>query len=348
MPQIIFESEEEKLNRKKKKLKEKAPKKPSLKDVKNTSEKKLNQVVKSLLSIFIYISISSLYYETSFKFIIFLAGAILFHELGHLTAMKLYGYSNLKVFFIPLVGAFATGKKDVISQKQDSIILLSGPAPGILLGTILYVYATIYNEKDLLLLGDVFLILNLFNLLPIKPLDGGSLTEALFFNNGQNMQLVFLSLSALVMVILTFYLGAIKIHTEPLFITFHFESFGLIIVSCFLILLLVVELQRKKIRGELRKYGIDCRKQIEELTDKEYRFIRETIIYRVSAFYDLNPDKYESSSQEKKMKDYIRHLLEKPMYIDLSKKEKLLFLSIWFFLFILPTVSIGYVQEITK
>lgn len=34
---------------------------------------------------------------------------LLFHEAGHYLAMKIFGYRNLKMFFIPLFGAAVTG-----------------------------------------------------------------------------------------------------------------------------------------------------------------------------------------------------------------------------------------------
>ncbi|MDX1653260.1 MAG: hypothetical protein R3277_12250, partial [Brumimicrobium sp.] len=39
-----------------------------------------------------------------------LLGVLLFHELGHFTAMKLFGYENLKMLFIPFLGAMVSGK----------------------------------------------------------------------------------------------------------------------------------------------------------------------------------------------------------------------------------------------
>src|SRR3954470_4748589 len=39
-----------------------------------------------------------------------LIGVLLFHELGHLAAMKVLGYRDVKMFFVPFLGAAVSGK----------------------------------------------------------------------------------------------------------------------------------------------------------------------------------------------------------------------------------------------
>ena len=41
-----------------------------------------------------------------------LVGVILFHELGHFAGMKLFGYRDVKMFFIPFLGAAVSGRRD--------------------------------------------------------------------------------------------------------------------------------------------------------------------------------------------------------------------------------------------
>ena len=60
------------------------------------------------------------------------------HELGHFFAMKYFHYKDLGIFFIPLLGAYVSGSKREVSQKQSAIILLAGPLPGIIIGIALY------------------------------------------------------------------------------------------------------------------------------------------------------------------------------------------------------------------
>lgn len=117
-------------------------------------------------------------------------GALILHEGGHLLAMLLCGYHAPAVFFIPYLGALATARKDHASMTEKFWILLAGPLPGLILGVGIAIATTIntdpfipstsghslWQEASLVLIG-----LNLFNLLPVYPLDGGQISDLLVF-----------------------------------------------------------------------------------------------------------------------------------------------------------------------
>ena len=63
-----------------------------------------------------------------------LVGVLIFHELGHWMGMRLFGYRDVKVFFIPFFGALMTGEPRRVRGCQSAVVLLLGPLPGILLG----------------------------------------------------------------------------------------------------------------------------------------------------------------------------------------------------------------------
>jgi stage IV sporulation protein FB len=71
-------------------------------------------------------------------------------------------------------------------------MLLAGPLPGIIIGmALLFLYHQNSNENYYFAaLG--FLLLNLFNLLPVSPLDGGQFMETMFFSGNQIIQSAFL------------------------------------------------------------------------------------------------------------------------------------------------------------
>ncbi len=106
---------------------------------------------------------------------------LLVHELGHLTAMWAFDYRNLSIFFLPFLGAAATGHKPHASPWQEAIVLLAGPVPGLILA----LAATQIPSETLPLSAIEFirefvffsLVVNLFNLLPVGVLDGGRLFE---------------------------------------------------------------------------------------------------------------------------------------------------------------------------
>ena len=75
------------------------------------------------------------------------------------------------------------GKKKIYSQTQSALVLLAGPVPGILIGFVLLEYGITENIFWVIQLGVLFVLLNVINLLPLDPLDGGQLIKLMFFGN---------------------------------------------------------------------------------------------------------------------------------------------------------------------
>jgi Zn-dependent protease len=115
--------------------------------------------------------------------------------------MKSFRYKDLGIFFIPLLGAYVSGTKREVSQRESAIILLAGPLPGIILGTVFYILYK--NNPDLYIAGISYytvslllMFLNIINLVPIYPLDGGQLLNRVFFNEESWLSRIFVLLSA--------------------------------------------------------------------------------------------------------------------------------------------------------
>lgn len=105
---------------------------------------------------------------------------VLFHEVGHFVAMYLRGYSNLIMFFIPFVAGAVTGQKKNASPADQLIMLLAGPTPGLLIGCLIYWLDALYPIPSVRSFAIWLVALNLLNLLPIWPLDGGRICWILF------------------------------------------------------------------------------------------------------------------------------------------------------------------------
>ncbi len=109
-----------------------------------------------------------------------LIAVLLLHEAGHFGAMRVFGYRDTSMFFLPFFGAAVTGRKEDASLTEKVWVLLAGPLPGLLLGMGLLFFLpdanSIYN------LSWTLIGLNLFNLLPIYPLDGGKIAQLLIFS----------------------------------------------------------------------------------------------------------------------------------------------------------------------
>lgn len=122
-----------------------------------------------------------------------LLGVLLFHEFGHALAMLATGHRNVQVLVIPLLGAVAAGRKDDAGPWTRLLVLLAGPLPGLVVAVICLHAATGDAASNPLLLqvGMVALVLNLFNLLPITPLDGGQIVETFLFARWPRLRFVF-------------------------------------------------------------------------------------------------------------------------------------------------------------
>lgn len=113
--------------------------------------------------------------------VVVVVAVILLHELGHLFGMWVFGYKDLRIFFIPFFGGAASGRKAGAAGWQQVIVLFLGPVPGVVLGGVLALINLVVQQP---LLGDVagtMFLINAFNLIPLSPLDGGRIFELALF-----------------------------------------------------------------------------------------------------------------------------------------------------------------------
>lgn len=104
------------------------------------------------------------------------------HEYGHVFAMKRSGLKVKGIYFIPLFGAAAVPRDLWRTRSQQAFIALSGPLWGSALIVPALVVVAVTGDRYPLAAAVAMLgaALNLFNLLPISPLDGGRLLAAVF------------------------------------------------------------------------------------------------------------------------------------------------------------------------
>jgi len=145
------------------------PEKPRLETKKN---KKSDGFGMTIFSIILFVSSMLWLFSDSLLFILLLVFVLLFHELGHYSFMRLYKYENVRMLFIPLMGAFVQGMKEKYSQLQSFLVIMAGPIPGLALGILFFILAQNYQSDWMMTISLLFIFLNGINLLPLDPLDG--------------------------------------------------------------------------------------------------------------------------------------------------------------------------------
>lgn len=123
--------------------------------------------------------------------LVILIGVLLFHELGHYAGMRWFNYQDVRMFFIPFFGAAVAGKPRSVEGFKEAIVLLLGPLPGIVLGTVLGAVAIRAGNELLRSAAVLLVILNGFNLLPFMPLDGGRVLHLVLFSRNPYLEAAF-------------------------------------------------------------------------------------------------------------------------------------------------------------
>jgi Zn-dependent protease len=170
-----------------------------------------------------------------------LIGVLLLHEVGHLAAMRVFGYRNLRMFFIPFFGAAASGKSYNVTGWKQAVVSLMGPLPGIAVGIVLGVVACMRHSPLLLEAAMLLLSINAFNLLPIMPLDGGRLMELTIFARHPVLDALFRAVAAGVL-LLGWFIG-LKV---------------LAILGVFMLIGLPLSFRVGRVVHRLRKQGLDA------------------------------------------------------------------------------------------
>src|SRR5438128_5182706 len=101
------------------------------------------------------------------------------HEMGHVFEAKHQGLPVSVPIFIPFMGALIAMKQMPRNAWREARLAIAGPILGSLGALALYIAGVAYNSPHLKGLAFLGFLINLFNLLPVIPLDGGRFSAAL-------------------------------------------------------------------------------------------------------------------------------------------------------------------------
>jgi Zn-dependent protease len=126
-----------------------------------------------LVSVVAYAFILGWPYAVGFVALIFV------HEMGHYLAARQRGLHVGAPTFIPFVGAWIELKDQPLDVETEAWVGFAGPLLGSLAALACYFAARSYDSNLLLALAYAGFFLNLFNLIPLSPFDGGRITAVL-------------------------------------------------------------------------------------------------------------------------------------------------------------------------
>ncbi|MFM7672007.1 MAG: site-2 protease family protein [Bacteroidota bacterium] len=282
---------------------------------------------RSALSLILYL-LAGYWLLGNLQSLLLITFVLLLHEAGHFIAMRRVGYRDLGVFFLPLLGAYVSGTKRVITQKESAVVLLAGPLPGILLGCLLYVLLKFEHLSYIgpfgvnLMTGVYFLIvLNGINLLPVYPLDGGQLLNRVFLDEDGLISKLFVIASAVFMS----------------YLAVHYGIYPLLLIPAGLIIRIWRSSSGKRIEKLLEENGINTEVGYESLPDEDYWRIRQILIEENSSVRSWaadHPSVYAPA--EEQIQQAVEAQLHRTLIHDLSVSAKVLILLIWSSGLILP------------
>jgi len=113
------------------------------------------------------------------RFGIILALVLLAHELGHVVAFRSYGLAVRAPVFLPFIGALTPGARPA-NAEDGAYIALAGPLAGMGLAAACLTMGLATHDAFWMLAANISALLNLFNMAPVLPLDGGSIIRAVW------------------------------------------------------------------------------------------------------------------------------------------------------------------------
>ncbi|XOV68111.1 MAG: site-2 protease family protein [Fluviicola sp.] len=256
-----------------------------------------------------------------FNFLLMLIAVLVIHEMGHFTMMKVFKYENVRMLFIPLMGAFVQGKKRRYSQRESFMVVFAGPLPGMIIGSALLWYSNEYHIDWMLQLSALFLLLNIINLLPLDPLDGGQLFKLFGLRNHEFLLMAFAFVSSIIIIALGFFIG----------------EFGyLLIIFGFLMGFRVRAMQKQyHMHQELSKEDVNYKKSYKSLSNREFARIKQVVLEHTPQLKKYI-DQISEDQSDPLIASQVNNVLVTPLKNDASPLFRTIVLMLWLLAFALP------------
>jgi stage IV sporulation protein FB len=261
------------------------------------------------------------FFDQDLVYVAALLLVLLIHELGHYVMMKVFGYKGVRIYVIPLLGGLTTGEKTQYSKREWLAVIAAGPLPGIIIGLLVFLINIPLQLPNLKTLWTTFLAINVLNSLPIYPLDGGRIMELLWFREDSLYRFIFGIVSVLSLTVL------ILVLSSPIMLIIPFS----------MVLNLVQEWKRYKIRQVLRQEQISYVGDFTEISDQQYWTLRDVVLMNnVGKFPDAEAGQYRYSILEPILIQEVRNLLVFKYVGTFYLAERILYMLLYLAMLLIP------------
>ncbi|WP_308634755.1 M50 family metallopeptidase [Paenibacillus silvisoli] len=105
---------------------------------------------------------------------------VLVHELGHVFTAKGFGWRVREVKLLPFGGVAEVEEGSGVPAREEALVAIAGPLQNVWMAGIAWLFGTlgIWSHEWAAYVWQANVMIGLFNLLPILPLDGGKLLQA--------------------------------------------------------------------------------------------------------------------------------------------------------------------------
>lgn len=154
---------------------------------------------------------------TSWLFSFVLIICVMVHELGHIWAMRRSGISIQGMYFIPFLGAIIIPSGEIKSRKEEAFIGIMGPVWGFLLNLVFLAVLMVTRNPIFAAIAFINGLINLFNMIPVAPMDGGRVARSIVCSISPKFGLIFMFCGLALVMFLAF---IFKLFFIGVFITF--------------------------------------------------------------------------------------------------------------------------------
>lgn len=168
---------------------------------------KLLKSAKVIKVLFAGASLAAYSWFFSIEFALALIACLVVHEYGHIRAMKYFGMKTKGIYLIPFLGGLAVSEDKINTRWQNVVISIMGPTFGLFMSVAAMIAWWVTGNIFFAGIATFNALLNLFNMLPIVPLDGGHILKSITFSLNNKVGLIGCLLGAGLGVYISFYFG---------------------------------------------------------------------------------------------------------------------------------------------